>query len=62
MSLAAGRMPDHAWRTPPSVPVLAARPAIGGVRARRAACDARQADLAAWRGSAASGWDWAGYL
>jgi hypothetical protein len=62
MSLAAGNIPNGAWREPPTVPVLAARPAVGGVRDRRAACDALQADLAAWRGSAASGWDWAGFL
>jgi hypothetical protein len=62
MSLAAGRMPDGAWHEPPTMPALATRPTVGDIRARRAACDALQADLAAWRGSAASGWDWAGYL
>jgi hypothetical protein len=62
MSLVAGGMPDGAWRTPPNLPALAMRPTVGDIRARRAACDALQADLATWRGSAASGWDWAGYL
>lgn len=60
MSLAAGAVPHEAWRQPPAVPVLAARPAVGGVRDRRAACDRLQAELAAWRGTAT--WDWAGYL
>lgn len=62
MSLAAGEIPHDAWRTPPTVPVLAARPAIGGVRDRRAACDRLQANLAAWHGVAVPAWDWAGFM
>jgi hypothetical protein len=60
MSLAEGALPHEAWRNAPAVPVVASRPAGGGVRERRAACDRLQADLAAWRGPAS--WDWAGYL
>lgn len=61
MSLATGAVPNEAWREPPAVPVLASRPASGGLRERRMACDLLQADLAAWRGTGATGWDWAGF-
>lgn len=62
VSLAEGKMPHHAWREPPATPVIVARPAVGDIRKRRAACDALQADLAAWRGAAALAWDWAGFM
>jgi hypothetical protein len=61
VSLASGAVPHPARREPPAVPVLALRPAAGGVRERRAACDRLQADLAAWRGESSASWDWAGY-
>ena len=62
--LPGGGVPHAAWRTPPTVPLVAWRCDPASVSTARAACDVLQRDLAAWRLPAASDgppWDWAGY-
>ena len=60
--IAPGATPLDAWRDhAPGVPIVAWREGSGE---RRRACDALQADLAAWAcaGGRAPAWDWAGYI
>ena len=60
--IAPGATPLDAWRDhAPAVPIVAWREGAGE---GRRACDALQADLAAWAcaGGRAPAWDWAGYI
>lgn len=66
VELAAGAVPEAAWREGRTVPLVACRDdaAAADVAAGRAACDRLQADLAAWGLATGAGrlpWDWAGY-
>jgi len=64
--IASGQSPHPAWRVAaPTLPLMARRKAGAGLPVHRQACDALQADLAAWScaGSASAPLrDWAGYL
>lgn len=62
ISLAEGGLPHGAWRQPPPLPILVARPGGGDLRDRRAACDRLQADLATWRGTVMAPWEPAGFI
>jgi hypothetical protein len=60
--IARGTTPLDAWRDhAPAVPIVAWREGAGE---GRRACDALQADLAAWAcaGGLTPAWDWAGYI
>jgi hypothetical protein len=60
--IAPGTTPLDAWRDhAPAVPIVAWREGAGE---GRRACDALQADLAAWAcaGGRTPTWDWAGYI